>query len=62
MITADKNATDKNTKQSDPAVTEVDLHRVEATRKVAAAERHRKSDTDGRRRRDRQTVADNHLI
>lgn len=53
--------TDKNAKQIPPSVTEVDLHGHDAIRKIAA-ERHRKSDTDGRRRRDRQTVADNHLI
>lgn len=60
MITADKNATDTSAKQGAISVTQVDLHGQDAIRKIAA-ERHRKSDTDGRRRRDRQTVADNHL-
>ena len=39
----------------------VDDNRFEQIRK-AAAERHRKSDTDGTRRRARQTAEDNRII
>ena len=43
-----------------PALEETEENRFERIRK--AAERHRKSDTDGTRRRARQTVEDNRLI
>ena len=43
------------------APAETEDNRFEAIRK-AAAERHRKSDTDGARRRERQTAEDNRLI
>ena len=41
--------------------TQVENNRFEQIRK-AAAERHKKSDTDGTRRRARQTAEDNRLI
>jgi hypothetical protein len=44
-----------------PALEEPEENRFERIRK-AAAERHRKSDTDGTRRRARQTAEDNRLI
>ena len=44
-----------------PLAKEVEDNRFELIRK-AAAERHRKSDTDGTRRRARQTAEDNRLI
>jgi hypothetical protein len=44
-----------------PPTKEVEDNRFEQIRK-AAAERHRKSDTDGTRRRDRQTAENNRLI
>ena len=44
-----------------PALEETEENRFERIRK-AAAERHRKSDTDGTRRRARQTAEDNRLI
>lgn len=44
-----------------PTPKQVDDNRFEQIRK-AAAERHRKSDTDGTRRRARQTAEDNKLI
>ncbi|MER8471547.1 hypothetical protein [Mesorhizobium sp. M1405] len=44
-----------------PAPDESEENRLEQTRK-AAIERHRKSDTDGTRRRARQTAEDNGLI
>jgi hypothetical protein len=52
-----------NQKQSElpPLVKDDDDNRFEQTRK-AAVERHRKSDTDGARRRDRQKADDNRLI
>jgi hypothetical protein len=40
---------------------ETEANRFEHIRK-AAAERHKKSDTDGARRRDRQTADDNRLL
>jgi hypothetical protein len=40
---------------------ETEENRFERIRKEAA-ERHRKADTDGTRRRDRQTAEDNRLI
>jgi hypothetical protein len=43
-----------------PALEETEENRFERIRK--AAERHRKSDTDGTRRRARQTAEDNRLI
>ena len=43
-----------------PALEETEENRFERIRK--AAERHRKSDTDGTSRRARQTVEDNRLI
>ena len=49
-------------KQSElPPVVKDDNDRFEQIRK-AAAERHRKSDTDGARRRDRQKADDNKLL
>jgi hypothetical protein len=44
-----------------PALKETEENRFERIRKIAA-ERHRKSDTDGTRRRSRQTAEDNWLI
>jgi hypothetical protein len=44
-----------------PAPEETEENRFERIRKVAA-ERHRKSDTDGTRRRARQIAEDNRLI
>jgi hypothetical protein len=44
-----------------PSPTEAEDNRFEQIRK-AAAERHKKSDTDGTRRRDRQNAEDNRLI
>jgi hypothetical protein len=44
-----------------PAPEETEEDRLERIRKEAA-ERHRKSDTDGTRRRARQTAEDNRLI
>ncbi len=44
-----------------PALEETEENRFERIRK-AAAERHRKSDTDGTRRRARQSAEDNRLI
>ena len=44
-----------------PPTKEVEDNRFEQIRK-AAAERHRKSDTDGTRRRDKQTAENNRLI
>jgi hypothetical protein len=44
-----------------PATEENEQNRFEDIRK-AAAERHRKADTDGTRRRARQTAEDNRLI
>lgn len=44
-----------------PVTDETDESRFEQIRK-AVAERHRKSDTDGTRRRARQTAEDNKLI
>lgn len=44
-----------------PVTDRTDENRFEQIRK-AAAERHRKSDTDGTRRRARQTAEDNKLI
>ena len=44
-----------------PAREETEENRFERIRKIAA-ERHRKSDTDGTRRRARQTAEDNRLI
>ena len=43
-----------------PVLDETEENRFERIRK-AAAERHRKSDTDGTRRRARQTAEDNRL-
>jgi hypothetical protein len=43
-----------------PALEETEENRFERIRK--AAERHRKSDTDGTRRRARQTAEDNRLV
>ncbi len=54
-------AIEKKAEHKDILVTDTDQNRIEAIRKIAA-ERHRKSDTDGRRRRDRQTAADNRLV
>lgn len=50
-------------KQSElpPLVKHDEDNRFEQIRK-AVAERHRKSDTDGARRRDRQKAADNKLL
>ena len=49
-------------KATDPVVSAtVKENRFETIRKTAA-ERHKKSDTDGTRRRARQTVEDNRLI
>jgi uncharacterized membrane protein len=59
MITYVKNTLDKADKQ--PTVKVVEDKRSEQVSK-AAAERHRKSDTDGTRRRARQTVEDNRLL
>ena len=42
-------------------IPETEANRFERIRK-AAAERHKKSDTDGARRRERQTVEDNRLL
>lgn len=44
-----------------PASDDTEENRFEQIRK-AAAERHRRSDTDGTRRRARQTAEDNRLI
>lgn len=44
-----------------PLAKEAEANRFDDIRK-AAAERHRKSDTDGTRRRDRQTAENNRLI
>jgi hypothetical protein len=55
MITYVKNA------DPVPAPEETEENRFERIRK-AAAERHRKADTDGTRRRARQTAEDNRLI
>lgn len=44
-----------------PTPRQVEDNRFEQIRK-AAAERHRKADTDGKRRRDQQKAADNRLI
>lgn len=44
-----------------PSTKATDLVRVEAKRKTTA-ERQRKSDTDGRRRREKQIVANNQLV
>jgi hypothetical protein len=44
-----------------PSPKEAEDNRLEQVRK-AAAERHKKSDTDGTRRRARQTAEDNRLI
>jgi hypothetical protein len=44
-----------------PVPAESDGNRFELIRKLAT-ERHRKSDTDGTRRRDRQTAENNRLI
>jgi hypothetical protein len=44
-----------------PTPKDVEDNRFEQIRK-AAVERHQKSDTDGTRRRERQTVEDNRLI
>jgi hypothetical protein len=44
-----------------PSPKEADDNRFEQIRK-AAADRHKKSDTDGTRRRARQTAEDNRLI
>lgn len=44
-----------------PAPEQAEENRFEQIRK-AAAERHRKADTDGTRRRDRQKAEDNRLI
>lgn len=44
-----------------PSAAKDEDNRFEQIRK-AAAERHRKSDTDGTRRRDRQTAEDNRLL
>lgn len=41
--------------------TETDANRFDRIRK-AAVDQHRKSDTDGTRRRDRQTAEDNRII
>lgn len=43
-----------------PTAKDTEQNRFEAIRK-AAADRHRKADTDGTRRRARQTVEDNRL-
>jgi hypothetical protein len=48
-------------KTGQPVPAETEASRFELIRK-AAAERHRKSDTDGTRRRDRQTAEDNRLL
>ncbi|MEQ8295345.1 MAG: hypothetical protein RIB55_02575 [Nitratireductor sp.] len=47
--------------ESQPAPDESEENRFEQIRK-AASEKHRKSDTDGTRRRARQTAEDNRLI
>jgi hypothetical protein len=47
--------------EAKPLPKEVEDNRFEQIRK-AAAERHRKSDTDGARRRDRQKADDNRLV
>lgn len=44
-----------------PLAKEAEGNRFEQIRKTAA-ERHKKSDTDGKRRRARQTAEDNRLI
>ena len=44
-----------------PVPGETEENRFERIRKEAA-ERHRKADTDGKRRRDRQTAENNRLI
>lgn len=44
-----------------PVPEETEENRFERIRKEAA-ERHRKADTDGTRRRDRQTAEDNRLM
>ena len=55
MITFVKNA------DPQPLTDETEENRFEQIRK-AAAERHRKSDTDGTRRRARQTAEDNRMV
>lgn len=49
------------TNDPQPVTAPTDENRFEQIRK-AAADRHRKSDTDGTRRRARQTAEDNKLI
>lgn len=44
-----------------PAPKETETNRFDRIRK-AATEQHRKSDTDGAKRRERQTVEDNRII
>lgn len=44
-----------------PVATETEENRFERIRRIAA-DRHKKSDTDGTRRRDRQTIEDNRLL
>lgn len=52
---------EKKSDLSLPVSIESETNRFERIRQVAA-ERHRKSDTDGMRRRDRQTADDNRLL
>jgi len=47
--------------EAQPLTKDTEENRFEQIRK-AAAERHRKSDTDGTRRRERETVENNRLI
>lgn len=47
--------------ETQPSAKDAEENRFEQIRK-AAAERHRKSDTDGARRRERETVENNRLI
>lgn len=47
--------------ETQPSPKDAEENRFEQIRK-AAAERHRKSDTDGTRRRERETVENNRLI
>ena len=54
-------AFEKKIDLSPPVPVETEASRFELIRKEAA-ERHRKADTDGARRRDRQTAENNRLI
>jgi hypothetical protein len=45
-----------------PESNETEENRFERIRKTAVNERHKKSDTDGTRRRNRQTEEDNRLV